>query len=255
MFKDCSRITSGREINKEIMDLNDTLSDVPVKESRDIINPAEIDDSFSIEESEQILDNLCLLSPLISQFSAKLDNTSSKKHTPSFKHDGTGRSDEKSVRSFDKTNVSTILDFNKAVGHMPLLELCNIPEVLDDSYMFSETTYKRNPNDPYSSSNYTSAANEDSNKPNLDIGEASVCCISPKTKYSNSPEKFAGKLNNALEVFLSQKHNPRDTPVFGEGERLTFSNQTALQMLKKENNPVSNNKSKQRINRVKTQSR
>lgn len=49
------------------MDLNDTLSDVPVKESQDIINPADLEDSFSIEESEQLLDNLCLLSPLINQ--------------------------------------------------------------------------------------------------------------------------------------------------------------------------------------------
>ena len=134
---------------------------------------------------------------------------------------------------------------------MPLLELCNIPEVLDDSYMFSETTYKRNPNDPYSSSNYTSTAKEDSNKFNFDTGEASVRCGSPITKLSNSPEKFAGKLNNALEVFLAQKHNPRETPVFGEGERLTFSSHP----FKKENDPVSGNKDHERRGRMKNQRR
>ena len=88
MFKGDSELLSDREINENIMDIDDSLSDVPVRDCQNAYEELELSNNLSMEESEQLLDNLGLLSPLMKQFQQDKDNgfnSNSKGNTPSFK--------------------------------------------------------------------------------------------------------------------------------------------------------------------------
>jgi len=98
--------------------------------------------------------------------------------------------------------------------------------VLDESNMYSETTYKPE-NGRYSSSYYTSNANEEV--------KSQSCDPSRSKKDHSSPEKSVGRISSAFDLFLSEKHKQGVSDVFGDAERLTFSsNKTHQNYLKPE---------------------
>lgn len=158
MFKDCSELNSERELNKNLISMDDSLSDVPVKDIDVEADENEDLQNLSIDGSDMILDQLGLLSPIMNNFEQEQDGMASGKiTTPSFKKTHVRRPARKDLKSL---KVKSGLNFDDSGFHIPMLELGNIPEVLDDSYMFSETTYKREQKN--SNSAYTSPVREES---------------------------------------------------------------------------------------------
>ena len=123
MFKENSQTFSDREINQELMDIDDSLSDVPVRDCPNMDDELDMSNNFFMEDSENLLDNLDFISPISNKFQKESDEMSgsnSKTNTPSFKI--------KKVRH----KVRSSLNFNDS-KNLAAIELGNIPEVLDES--------------------------------------------------------------------------------------------------------------------------
>lgn len=182
MFKDGSDLISDKEINKNIMNIDDSLSDVPVRDIQQNFDDQDLSHNLSMEESEQLLDNLGMLSPLMSKFQDKNDDkfSSSKIDTPSFKSDHIKRQPKFNRR---KTNIRSAINFNDINLNIPMIELGNIPEVLDESNFYSEPTYK-NPLNKRSNSDNTTTQKEESK-----WGQTDSLKSSTGTKPNDSPEK------------------------------------------------------------------
>lgn len=117
MFKDNSINESDREINKNMMDIDDSLSDV---QGQDMGEVHEYDNSMFIDESEQFLDNLGLLSPINLDISKNSDRNL---NTPSFKMEGISKHTRRKARDLQNMNVGQILNFDGPLPNIPLLDL------------------------------------------------------------------------------------------------------------------------------------
>lgn len=170
MFKDCSDLISDKEINKNIMNIDDSLSDVPVRDIQHNFDEQDLSHNLSMEESEQLLDNLGMLSPLMSKFQDHNDDkfSSSKIDTPSFKSD----------------HIKRPSKFNRRNLNIPMLELGNIPEVLDESNFYSETKTNNKPLNKRSNSDNTNTYKEESK-----WGQTDSLKSSTGTRPNDSPEK------------------------------------------------------------------
>ncbi|CAI2384239.1 unnamed protein product [Moneuplotes crassus] len=204
---------SEREINEEMLNIDDSLSDVPVKDCTNIEEGFDISNNLSIEESEMILDNLEFLSPMMKKSSKDVSNGSGKVNgaTPSFKQNYLQRQNEFKLA---RNRVKSSINFD---GHsnVPHFELGNIPEEIDESKNFSETTQNNFGN--CSNSRENSVVKEEFN---WNKSESRSKSNSGK-KVSNSSDQEFGKLTTAFDKFMKVKCS--EQVITGSGERLTFS--------------------------------
>lgn len=123
IFKGDSHLDSDREINKNLMNIDDSLSDVPVKEVQEM--DEDLGQNFSIEYSERFLDGLSMLSPIDLDLSKNdYSKQSDKKHsTPSFKMNEFSRHKRKRALDIRSMDVDTILNFDGPFPNIPLLDL------------------------------------------------------------------------------------------------------------------------------------
>ncbi|CAI2384185.1 unnamed protein product [Moneuplotes crassus] len=213
IFKAAADIFSDREISEDGMDIDDSLSDVPVRDCTNIEEDLEMSKNLSMEESEMILDNLEFLSPLLSKPSRELKVGNGNKfvNTPSFKSNHAQRQNEfKMVRH----RVKSAINFD-GYTNVPLLELGNIPEEIDESKNYSENTQNHHfGNPPESCDNSASKEEFKWNK------SESINKSNSGTMISNSSEKGFGKLTSAFDKFIKIKNHDQGTL---EPERLTFN--------------------------------
>ena len=235
MLNDISSNLSDREINEKVISMDDTLSEVPVKE----LNVTQNGMNFWDQSLQFDLNELSIGKDCIKNFdvdtpdnqetmntNGNLLSSSKDINTPSFNHKITRRD---SGKNENRLSVGTTLNFDDPLINVEFPGLSNIPEVLDESNMYSDATLDRR-----KSLNKNSCYNTNDDYVTLSGRKSNLHHFTTNAINNDDLESTRSKLqsdtsNNifgAFKSFVNHKKNNSMTNenLFSEAERLTFSN-------------------------------